>query len=224
MRREQYRNSHKITAVAKALRGAAEGKALAQADAAEWKGRYELEKSRNLKLQHKECQNRQMEYLPRNSSMTISSPTQAHQVFLNYRGEQLRHNFISHLIDAFERHDINFVVDKYEQRGNDLKNLFVRIEESRIALAIFSTRYAESRWCMDELVKMKKLVDQEKLRVIPIFYKVKAQDVRGQEGEFGKNFWKLARKPSSSGDDIKNWKEALECISDKMGLSLRDKR
>ncbi|KAL1192930.1 Disease resistance protein RBA1 [Cardamine amara subsp. amara] len=153
--------------------------------------------------------------------MTIFSPTQTHQVFLNYRGEQLRYNFVSHLIDAFERHGIKFFVDKYEQRGKDLKNLFVRIEESRIALAIFSTRYAESNWCMDELVKMKKLADKEKLQVIPIFYKVRARDVRRQTGEFGDNFWTLAK--ASSGDQIKKWKEALECISDKMGLSLNDK-
>ncbi|KAL1192448.1 Disease resistance protein RBA1 [Cardamine amara subsp. amara] len=76
---------------------------------------------------------------------------------------------------------------------------------------------------MDELVKMKKLVDQGKLRVIPIFYKVEAEDVRKPKGdsEFGKNFWRLAE--DSSGDQIKKWKEALECISNKMGLSLREK-
>lgn len=44
---------HIFVAVAKALRGAAEGKALAQAEAAEWKRRYELEKSKNVELQHK---------------------------------------------------------------------------------------------------------------------------------------------------------------------------
>lgn len=35
-------------AVAKALRRAAEGKASAQAEAAEWKRKYELERARNL--------------------------------------------------------------------------------------------------------------------------------------------------------------------------------
>ncbi|CAH8374517.1 unnamed protein product [Eruca vesicaria subsp. sativa] len=144
-----------------------------------------------------------------------------HQVFFNYRGEELRYSFVSHLIDAFERHGIDFFVDKYEQRGKDLKNLFARIEESKIALAIFSTRYAESSWCMDELVKMKKLADQRKLQIIPIFYKVSARDVRKQTGEFGENFWTLAK--ASSGDQIKKWKEALESVSDKMGLSLKDK-
>ena len=102
------------------------------------------------------------------------------------------------------------------------KDLFARIEESKIALAIFSARYAESSWCMDDLVKMKKLADQRKLQIIPIFYKVSARDVRKQTGEFGENFWALAK--ASSGDQIKKWKEALECVSDKMGLSLKDKR
>ncbi|KAL0657869.1 hypothetical protein Bca4012_078454 [Brassica carinata] len=154
--------------------------------------------------------------------MKMLSAPEAHQVFLNYRGEQLRYSFVSHLIEAFERHGINFFVDKYEQRGKDLKDLFVRIKESRIALAIFSTRYAESSWCMDELVKMKKQADKRKIQVIPVFYKVRARDVRRQTGEFGDNFWNLAK--ASSGYQIKKWKEALECISGKMGLSLRDER
>ncbi|OAY48498.1 NAD(H) kinase 1 isoform X2 [Manihot esculenta] len=46
--------SEALRTVAKALRRAAEGKASAQAEAAEWKRRYELERERNLRLQRKE--------------------------------------------------------------------------------------------------------------------------------------------------------------------------
>ncbi|KAF2556618.1 hypothetical protein F2Q68_00017036 [Brassica cretica] len=42
--------SEALRAVAKALRGSSEGKALAQAEAAEWKRRYELERCKNLEL------------------------------------------------------------------------------------------------------------------------------------------------------------------------------
>lgn len=42
-----------ILAVAKALRRAAEGKAAAQVEAAEWKRRFELERARNLRLENK---------------------------------------------------------------------------------------------------------------------------------------------------------------------------
>jgi len=75
---------------------------------------------------------------------------------------------------------------------------------------------------MDEIVKMKECVDERKLLVIPIFYKVRARDVSGRTGDFGKKFWALAQK--SRGCQIKEWMEALECISNKMGLSLGDGR
>ncbi|TXG73273.1 hypothetical protein EZV62_001852 [Acer yangbiense] len=45
--------SEALRTVAKALRRAAEGKAAAQAEAAEWKRRFELERMRNLQLEHK---------------------------------------------------------------------------------------------------------------------------------------------------------------------------
>ncbi|KAK9273793.1 hypothetical protein L1049_018603 [Liquidambar formosana] len=45
--------SEAMRTVAKALRRAAEGKAAAQAEAAEWKRKYELERERNLQLEHK---------------------------------------------------------------------------------------------------------------------------------------------------------------------------
>ncbi|KAI9196555.1 hypothetical protein LWI28_024890 [Acer negundo] len=46
--------SEALRTVAKALRRAAEGKAAAQAEAAEWKRRFELERTRNLQLEPKE--------------------------------------------------------------------------------------------------------------------------------------------------------------------------
>ncbi|XP_019101057.1 PREDICTED: protein PHLOEM PROTEIN 2-LIKE A5 [Camelina sativa] len=153
--------------------------------------------------------------------MKIMSLPDVHQVFLSFRGDQLRYSFVSHLLDAFERHEILYFVDKDELRGKSMTTLFVRIKESKIALVIFSSRYAESSWCMDELVKIRKRVDKGKLQVIPIFYKVRAIDVRGQTGEFGDKFWALAK--TSRGVQIMEWKEALECVSNKMGLSLGDK-
>ncbi|KAF5725471.1 ATP-NAD kinase family protein [Tripterygium wilfordii] len=46
--------SEALRTVAKALRRAAEGKVAAQAEAAEWKRRFELESARNLQLEHRE--------------------------------------------------------------------------------------------------------------------------------------------------------------------------
>lgn len=74
--------------------------------------------------------------------MAFSSSVQNDdQLFISFRGKQLRYNFVSHLVDAFKRQEIRSFVDKYELRGKDLKTLLLRIENSKVALAIFSTRF-----------------------------------------------------------------------------------
>ena len=88
-----------------------------------------------------------------------------YQVFLNFRGAQLRHNFIDHLVNAMKGRRINVFIDTDEQKGKDIKILLKRIEESRVALAIFSTKYTESSWCLDELATIKKRVDLGMLEV-----------------------------------------------------------
>ncbi|KAG7653689.1 Toll/interleukin-1 receptor homology (TIR) domain [Arabidopsis suecica] len=156
----------------------------------------------------------------RDTSSRLLHKHSHNQVFINFRGKELRCSFVSHLVEAFKRHGIIFFIDKDEQKGKDRRHLFARINQSRMALTIFSKRYAESRWCLNELARIKKRADKRKLQVVPIFFKVKAESVRYQKAEFGRNFWRLAK--TSSGEQIKKWKEALESVSDKMGLSLGD--
>ncbi|CAN7043351.1 unnamed protein product [Brassica rapa subsp. trilocularis] len=124
-----------------------------------------------------------------------------YQVFLNFRGAQLRHNFIDHLVNAMKGRGINVFIDKDEQKGKDIKILLKRIEESRVTLAIFSTKYTESSWCLDELATIKKRVDLGMLevrlfllycKVLPIFYKVSTESVKQLVGEFGDHFRRRA--------------------------------
>lgn len=145
-----------------------------------------------------------------------------HQVYLNFRGAELRHGFISHLLQALQRNGVSVYVDTYELKGSDLTSFFTRIEESKIALVVFSSRYTESRWCLDELLKIKELMDEGRLLVIPIFYKVKPSHVTNLKGEFGDNFWTLWR--INRDHHIIKWKEALRSVASKMGIYLKEHR
>ncbi|XP_033139970.1 vesicle-associated protein 1-4 [Brassica rapa] len=142
-----------------------------------------------------------------------------HQVFVSFRGEELRCGFVSHLVEALQRHGINVFIDKLESVGQDLSNLFARIEESTIALVIFSRRYTESRWCLDELVKIKERAAQGLLKVIPIFFKVEPVTVKQLRGAFGDKFrdreWEYRCDKPRTG----RWKEALASVSCKTGLT-----
>ncbi|CAN7133254.1 unnamed protein product [Brassica rapa subsp. narinosa] len=151
------------------------------------------------------------------SSSSVQSPPQ-NQVFLNFRGKQLRYGFVSHLEKALRRDGINVFVDKNETKGKDLSSLFSRIEESRIALAIFSSMYTESKWCLNELEKIKECVDLGKLVVIPIFYKVDTDDVKNLNGVFGDKFWELAK--TCNGEKFEKWRQALQNIPQKLGFTL----
>nr|VDD25211.1 unnamed protein product [Brassica oleracea] len=140
-----------------------------------------------------------------------------YHVFLNFRGAQLRHNFIDHLVNAMKGRGINVFIDTDEQKGKDIKILLKRIEESRVALAIFSTKYTESSWCLDELATIKKRVDLGMLevrlfllycKVLPIFYKVFTESVKQLVGEFGDHFRRREWEYRCEKSKIDEWKKA----------------
>lgn len=142
-----------------------------------------------------------------------------YQVFINFRGEKLRDGFLGFLVDALLKENVNVFIDDHELRGRDLDHLFSRIEESRVALTIFSKNFTESRWCLDELAKIRECVDQGSLTVIPIFFKMKTDDVKKLKGKFGDNFRDLKSTHRGEPENFRRWKEALIFVSKKTGLS-----
>ena len=57
------------------------------------------------------------------------------------------------------------------------KKLLRAIEVSQIAVVVFSKRYAESSWCLDELQKIFECHQTCGLRVVPVFYYVDPSEV-----------------------------------------------
>ncbi|KAG2668270.1 hypothetical protein I3760_15G152400 [Carya illinoinensis] len=98
-----------------------------------------------------------------------------HDVFLSFRGKDVRHNFISHLNRALHQSGIKTYMDGVDlERGEQISSeLFKAIEESQILIVVLSKNYAESRWCLDELLKILECKKIKKQIVLPIFYKVK---------------------------------------------------
>ncbi|KFK35947.1 hypothetical protein AALP_AA4G059000 [Arabis alpina] len=143
-----------------------------------------------------------------------------HQVFLNFRGDEVRLHFISHLMRALMRESINVFIDNNERLGNGLENFFQRIKESSIAIAVISSRYTESKWCLDELVEIKECVEIGTMKVFPVFYKVDTDTVREQKKEFGDRLRALANQTKNSLRDSntkRKWKEALQFVANKKG-------
>ncbi|KAG6676237.1 hypothetical protein I3842_15G142000 [Carya illinoinensis] len=141
-----------------------------------------------------------------------------HDVFLSFRGEDVRDNFISHLHKALVERGIDTYIDNNLEKGEEIASaLFEAIEGSMISIIVLSKNYAESRWCLDELLKILDCKETIKQIVIPIFFKVDPSKVRHQKENFGKSFDKLGNKLK---DDAKmvNWKKALEKVADLAGF------
>lgn len=151
------------------------------------------------------------------ASSSSQVPSESWQVFINFRGKELRTSFISHLTWALEQAEINYFIDSKETRSKDLSVLLTRIEQSEIALPIFSSMYGESDWCLDELVKIMEQVGKEELKIIPIFFNVTPDEVQEQKGEFARQLYADGRRQRPN---IPHWEKALQSVPSKMGLTL----
>ncbi|CAN8267464.1 unnamed protein product [Cochlearia groenlandica] len=154
------------------------------------------------------------------SSNVANRPPQ-HKVFINFRRKELGGRFVSHLERALKRENINVFIDNHERMGKDLSVFFTRIEESRIAIAVISSLYTESFWCLDELAKIKECVDKGTLEVFPVFYKVSPDTIKRRRGTFGDNFRDLVKRDHNH---IKGriWRKALKFVTNKKGETMEE--
>ncbi|XP_062001517.1 disease resistance protein RUN1-like isoform X1 [Rosa rugosa] len=171
------------------------------------------------------------------SSSSSSSSLPTRDVFLNFRGEDTRKNFVCHLYEALKRRAVNVYLDNEDLRkGDDLSDLLKAIAESKISIVVFSENYATSTWCLKELVKILECKKGEQKQIVmPIFYRVDPSHIRKQTGSLGEAFakherdrkrdkellqevqtWRFALKEATNlaGSDSKNYEDDAKLIDD----------
>ena len=129
-------------------------------------------------------------------------------VFLSFRGKDIRSGFVSHLYHALCLRGVHTFIDNNLERGEEISTkLFKTIENSMMSIIVFSEDYASSTWCLDELAKIIECGKNNQL-VLPIFYKVDPSEVRKQQGKFGEA---LTRHEENFNDKekVQRWRKAL---------------
>nr|XP_043618616.1 disease resistance protein RUN1-like [Erigeron canadensis] len=93
------------------------------------------------------------------------------------------------------------------------------IKESKFYMVIFSKKFADSYWCLNELVEILKICqnpeEEEKRAFYPVFYDVKPSEVREQKGPVGEAF-----SVHSENEAAGRWREAMEKAANLEGWEL----
>ncbi|CAN6699492.1 unnamed protein product [Malus baccata var. baccata] len=167
------------------------------------------------------------------SSSSFKSKLWNYDVFLSFRGVDTRYGFTGHLYAALTDRGYRAYIDEDGlERGEEIKaKLFRAIEEARISIIVFSKSYADSSWCLDELVKIMECRSKLERRVLPIFYHVDPSHVRNQNGDLAQAFQKHEEGIREEKDDkereakqesVKQWRKALTGAANLAGQHLQD--
>ncbi|CAN1811649.1 Disease resistance protein L6 [Linum perenne] len=153
-----------------------------------------------------------------------SLPTGEYEVFLSFRGPDVRQTFADSLYSCLVRSKIRTFRDEEElRRGETIgPSLIQAITESKIYIPILTQNYASSKWCFQELAKM---VDCWKNGggakgkqhiILPVFYLIDPRDVRHPDsGSYKEAFEQhsLEHDPET----ILEWKDALQEVGKMKG-------
>ncbi|PWA93965.1 NB-ARC domains-containing protein [Artemisia annua] len=146
-----------------------------------------------------------------------------YDVFVSFRGEDIRKSFMDHMFNDFKQKGIHaFRDDRELPKGEYISpHLYKAIEESRFLIVIFSKNYASSSWCLRELVKILecKQIENPKYEVRIIFYDVKPDVVRKKTESYAEAF---AKHQDLNRPEVAKWMEALSMAANLSGWDLQD--
>ncbi|XP_056173639.1 disease resistance protein L6-like [Syzygium oleosum] len=146
-----------------------------------------------------------------------------YEVFLSFRGLDTSRDITDYLYTSMIGAGIRAYKDDEELRtGEEIgSQLLQAIEQSKISIPIFSKGYADSTWCLRELVKMVESKNTRRQKIMPIFYDVAPSEVKCQTEHYGNAIVSHANKKRFGDESINKWKAALTEVGALKGWDLQ---
>lgn len=150
-------------------------------------------------------------------SYCSSSRNWLYDVFPSFSGEDVRKTFLSHFLKELDRKLISVFKDSEIQRSHSIApELIQAIRSSKIAVVVFSNKYASSSWCLNELLEIVKCKEEMGQVVIPVFYGLDPSHIRKQTGDFGEAFEKTCTNKTEHEKQL--WQKALTDVANTLGF------
>ncbi|KAL5577271.1 hypothetical protein UlMin_018970 [Ulmus minor] len=142
-----------------------------------------------------------------------------YDVLISFRGEDTRNGFTSHLLDALHKKKVRtYLDDASPYRGEEISPALLRaIQGSKISVIVFSENYANSSWCLDELLKILECKEENGQEVVPVFYHVDPSCVRKQQGSYETAF--VEQQFEDKMEKVQAWRIALTKAANLSGWS-----
>jgi len=148
-----------------------------------------------------------------------------YDVFISFRGADTRNTFVDHLYAHLTRKGVfTFKDDKRLEKGECLSpQLRQAIANSRISIVVFSERYAESTWCLEEMATIVECRNDLQQTVFPVFYDIDPSHVRKQSGVYQNAFVSHRNKFKHDPNKVVRWTRAMVDLTEIVGWDLRNK-
>lgn len=145
-----------------------------------------------------------------------------YDVFLNFRGQDTRHNFTDFLYNRLVDAGVHVFRDEEKLRIGQMigENLLYAINNCKLYMPIFSRTYASSKWCLRELALMVHNVSNSggQKSILPIFFDVEPEDVKLKTPLYKADF---ERHKIEFPDEVEAWRTALEEVDKFKGWNVK---
>lgn len=148
-----------------------------------------------------------------------------YDVFMSFRYADTQANFTNRLHTELEDAGIKVYEHDNQSTGEDIRvKLLQAIQKSRICVIVFTKRYVDSKWCLEELAKIMECKRTDGQKVLPVFYDVDPSDVQRQDGSYAQALLKHQNHLRKDLGKVQRWRRALTEAANLFGFGLRDYR
>lgn len=147
-----------------------------------------------------------------------------YDVFITF-SDDTRYGFAGNLWKSLSNRGVHTFIDDHEEdlsKGNKIESTLVNvINESKIAIIVFSNNYAFSSICLELLVYILDTFLLNHRFIFPVFYDVDPAVVRYQRGTYGEAFSKHEKKLKDNKLKVKKWRRALYQVANLSGFHFK---